>query len=74
MSENKFWVTVWGLVATILIVLMAVVAFSSQATNDKIVQMVREGASPVEASCALSSMAATAGEAIICSQFTLRSR
>lgn len=54
MSEGKFWISVWKIVATTFCVVVISGVTSCQMTNEKVARMVEAGADPMEASCAVS--------------------
>lgn len=54
MSKEKFWISVWKIVATVICVFVISGVTSCQMTNQKVVRMVEAGADPMEAACSLS--------------------
>jgi hypothetical protein len=58
-NDQKFWVSVWGLVAVILIVLMSLAFANGQANNKTVIELVKLGADPVAATCAVNGIGQT---------------
>lgn len=52
-AEGKFWLGCWTLVATVLIALMIVIMVNLAHERNAAVDMVRAGATPQQAACAL---------------------
>ena len=53
MDENQFWCTVWGVVATGIVAIIFSIGYFTHLSDKKIVEMVKLGASPMEARCAM---------------------
>ncbi|MFI4963625.1 MAG: hypothetical protein ACHP6H_07205 [Legionellales bacterium] len=53
MDNNKFWLGVWAICGTVLITLMLCISVSNQSSNEKILEMVKVGADPIAANCAI---------------------
>lgn len=61
MSDNsKFWITCWAILATVMIAGIAAVTYYNVNERDTMIDMVRAGVTPAEASCALDRYAGTA--------------
>ena len=52
-SDNKFWLGVCALIAFGVSVLILSITLGNQLTNAKIVEMVKAGANPIAAHCAI---------------------
>jgi hypothetical protein len=52
-SDAKFWVCMWGIAATTLVAIVITITTYNHNKNIVISEMVKNGASPVEALCAL---------------------
>lgn len=68
--NEKFWVSVWGMVCSMVVIVGLMVIASIESTNAKVVEMVQAGANPIVAACAISAPS-TSGNAIICAQAAL---
>lgn len=64
MSENSFFLRLWGIAAIVLITMVASCTYSSHDKRDKWEKAVSNGADPMVASCALFSQGTT--EEIAC--------
>lgn len=53
MDENQFWVRVWGIVGSVVVVLAAMLFATSVKETRSIEAMVKAGADPVRAACAI---------------------
>ena len=53
MSEEKFWLYVWTLVAVTLCIIVTMLTIAHRNTNAAITELVKQGQSPQAASCAL---------------------
>jgi hypothetical protein len=53
-SENKFWLSLWTMVAVSFLIVCTNATYSSHLEDSKLVQMVQAGADPIKAKCALS--------------------
>lgn len=53
MDGNKFWIRIWAMVISGVVIVAFVIAAHSMGTNRIIAEMVKDGASPIEASIAL---------------------
>lgn len=53
-EENIFWVNVWRIAAIVFIAFVLIVSGCTAHRNQLVYDMVKSGASPMEASCALS--------------------
>ena len=53
-SENKFWLSLWTVVAVSFLIVCSIGTYSSHLEDSKLVQMVQAGADPIKAKCALS--------------------
>lgn len=65
MNDNKFWVIVWSLLTTALVVLVVATGVSSAYSEDIMLKMVEKGATPIAARCAVYG-ADRSGSAAIC--------
>lgn len=52
-NENKFWLSLWTMVAFSIVLLTAIACYSEHLEDTKVVEMVKEGADPMRASCSL---------------------
>lgn len=52
-SDDKFWVCVWSILATAIVAIVITCTIYTHNKNFVISEMVKNGASPVEALCAL---------------------
>ena len=52
-SDEKFWVCVWSILATAIVAIVITITTYSHSKNVVISEMIKNGASPVEALCAL---------------------
>jgi len=52
-SEGKFWVSIWGIIAVVVCVIVINATNFYAGQEQRTVDMVEFGASPVEAACAL---------------------
>lgn len=67
MDDNKFWLSVWSLVAAVLIVLICACMINSIDTKAKWEKAVTNGADPMAVSCAMNiSNNGHSADAIIC--------
>ena len=64
MDENKFWLSIWTLVATVIVALIGSITVAHFNTMDKWDRAVTNGADPMVTSCALFDQ--TGGEKITC--------
>ena len=55
MDDNNFWINIWKIVAIVFVVVAGIIASYNSYQTYQIVEMVTAGASPLEASCAVSS-------------------
>lgn len=55
-KENTFWFALWTMAAGSVLLLFTLAAYSSHLEDKKLVEMVKSGANPLIAKCALSSM------------------
>ena len=53
MSDEKFWLCIWTLAAITLCAVVATMAIMHRNTNVAITELVKQGQSPLIASCAL---------------------
>lgn len=53
-NENKFWLSLWTMVAVTFLTVCSIGSYSSHLEDSKLVQMVQSGADPLKAKCALS--------------------
>ena len=53
-NENKFWLSLWTMVAVAFLGVYAIGTYSAHLEDSKLVQMVQAGADPIKAKCALS--------------------
>jgi hypothetical protein len=65
MSEEKFWLCIWGMVLVFLITLMVCITINSHGRRDKWEKAVSNGADPMVVACALDGVNNHA-EAAIC--------
>ena len=65
MSEEKFWLCVWGMALSFLAVVALCITFNAYGKRDKWEKAVSNGADPMVVSCALNDIAGGA-EAAIC--------
>jgi len=54
-KENTYWFCLWTMAAAAILSLFALCAYSTHLENQKLVEMVRLGADPLKAKCALTS-------------------
>lgn len=54
MSENKFWLGIFGIIGAVILGITFLSQNYYKSLDQKVVDMVKNGASPIEASCALS--------------------
>lgn len=52
-GDEKFWVSVWGIVGVVVIVVASLIATYWNSHNTKIVELIEKGVDPTEAMCAL---------------------
>ena len=64
MSEEKFWLCVWGMVLSFLTVLVLCITINAYGKRDKWEKAVSNGADPMVVSCALDGAEHSAGAAI----------
>ena len=64
MSEEKFWLTLWGMALTFLAVLVLCITFNAHGKRDKWEKAVSNGADPMVVACALDGAEHSAGVAI----------
>lgn len=64
-SDSKYWLSIWTLVATVIVTLIITIALYNIKSNQQIVDMVKDGADPIAARCALTGMN-TNGDGAIC--------
>lgn len=55
MNDNEFWVSIWKVIAVTFIAVIVSGVTSCQMTNSRITEMVKAGADPIDAMCAVSS-------------------
>ena len=65
MSEEEFWLGVWKIVATVLCVITLTIGGCEVSGRLLISGMVKDGADPIAASCAINGMI-VASSAVIC--------
>ncbi len=53
MSDNKFWVTLWSLGASVLVVLIICITVTKVTDSNNITRLVLNGATPTQAYCAV---------------------
>jgi hypothetical protein len=70
MSEEKFWLCIWTLAAVTLCTVIAIIAVAHSNTNAAITELVKQGQSPMAASCALGRVS----NASICTTATTTNR
>ncbi|OWT55240.1 hypothetical protein [Candidimonas nitroreducens] len=58
MEDNKFWLGFWAIAAVLGVVIATYIAITTNHTTDKIAEMVKAGADPVLAACAVTGMPA----------------
>lgn len=67
---------VWSFVATLaaatIVAVAGIIAWSGQQTNDKITEMVKSGADPIAATCALSGVGTSQAQTNICLTAAMR--
>lgn len=67
MEDNKFWISIWSLVAAVTVTLIVTVMIVNLETKAKWEKAVANGADPMAVSCALNlSNHGYAADAIIC--------
>lgn len=67
MDDNKFWLSVWSLVAAVVVSLIVGLTYTAALTRDKWEKAVTNGADPMVTSCALGlATSGHAAEAVIC--------
>ena len=64
MSEEKFWLTFWGMVLSFLTVVALCITFNAHWKRDKWETAVSNGADPMAVSCALDGIGGGADAAI----------
>lgn len=64
MNEEKFWLTLWGMVLSFLSVVAFCITFNAHWKRDKWEKAVSNGADPMVVSCALNDIAGGADAAI----------
>ena len=52
-SEGKFWFSIWSMGAAFLVALCVVGTVAGQLEREKLAEMVKDGADPMRAACAL---------------------
>lgn len=55
MEENTFWVSIWALAATVVISIVCSMCIYYTDVNAKILTAIKNGADPIEATCAFDS-------------------
>jgi hypothetical protein len=53
MEENKFWLSIWGVIAATLVALVCMATYNAHDRRDKWEKAVVNGADPMVVSCAL---------------------
>ena len=66
-GDDKFWLSLGGMVMLMIILIVAIVSFSGKAKNDQIVEMVKHGANPIQARCSIINDELIQNEMILCS-------
>ena len=56
MDDNKFYLGVWAILGTVAITLVLCISIGNQVSNTKMVDMVKAGADPIAANCAIVGM------------------
>lgn len=69
-NENKFWLFVWGIIATVFSVLIVCFTVSNFDRRAKWEDAVKNGADPMVASCALYDQ--TGAEAVTCALLAVK--
>lgn len=64
MSEEKFWLCVWGMVLSFLTVVALCITFNAHGKRDKWEKAVSNGADPMVVACALDGAEHSGGVAI----------
>lgn len=63
MNENKFWICIWIIVSITLSFLFFSIAYYSNKSEEKIVDLIKSGVNPIQAHCAISM---TQSNSLIC--------
>lgn len=51
MEENKFWLGIWALLATVIIACTVIATVAAHLQRQAIIEMVKNGADPMAVSC-----------------------
>ena len=51
--EGRFWLGIWSLAAAVIVTFVCSIAYVNKAKNDQVVEMVKHGADPIKARCAI---------------------
>ncbi|WP_323016395.1 hypothetical protein [Castellaniella sp.] len=65
--EEKFWVSLWSLVAVVAVTLILGLLLYNADKNQKIADMVKAGADPIIVSCAMGTVSEGTGASALCS-------
>ena len=53
MDDNKFYIGCWSLVTTAVVLIVAVIGFVNLQSKSAVLEMVKAGADPIAAACAV---------------------
>lgn len=74
MSDNKFWLSLLGIVACTVLVGLALVLAAVYYADERVERMVRAGAHPIDARCAIYGFGHNTEVSMICQQRVLQGR
>lgn len=64
-NDQKFWIRIWTILAVTILALISGVQLYYNSQNDKLVAMVKAGADPIKAMCAMGDLSIS-GRAAVC--------
>lgn len=68
MTEEKFWLSLWGLAASIVVVgLLSLTGYNINLNMIK-AKLIADGGDPIRVTCALDGLGYSAGQAAICAR------
>ena len=53
MDDNKFYIGCWSIVATTVVLIVAIIGFANLQSKSAVLEMVKAGADPIAAACAV---------------------